>query len=129
MVSIVAYSQAEPKNNLGKTLVQLAIEFPQLRYWGEYADQTLYKDGDNMMFGIKGNRVVSEFMLIEGEGNYPHDWFVSVVNAFYKTNYQYVSESDNAFTFSYSYFYVYVSYSSYDNTASISYDYLPKYRM
>ena len=86
-LNIQAQSKEEPKNNLNKTLEQLQITFPNLQYWGTNNNVVRYKYEDNILFELKNNRVISEFMTVEGEGNYPYDWYTAMTNAFYKTNY------------------------------------------
>lgn len=127
-LNIQAQSKEEPKNNLNKTLEQLQITFPNLQYWGADNNVVRYKYEDNMLFELKNNRVISEFMTIEGEGNYPYDWYTAMTNAFYKTNYTHILKGDTGNTFIYSYFSVYINYSNRNNTASIMYDLLPKYK-
>lgn len=118
---------AEPKNNLNQSFSQLQREFPDLIYWCDSGRGKYYKSGDELMFEIKNDKVICEFMLVEGYGNFPHDWFVSTVNAFSNTNYRQCLPSDgNAYTFFYSYFTVYISYDSYQNNASITYELYPK---
>lgn len=118
---------AEPKNNLNKTFSQLQREFPDLIYWCDSGRGKYYKSGDELMFEIKNDKVICEFMLVEGPGNFPHDWFVSTVNAFSNTNYKNCLPSDgNAYTFFYSYFTVYINYDSFQNNSSITYELFPK---
>lgn len=51
----------------------------------------------------------------------------TTINAFSKSDYQYVLPSDrNSYTF-FSYFTVYISYDDFKNNASITYELLPKY--
>ena len=67
-------------------------------------------------------------MVIEGDGNFPRDWFTATVNAFSKSDYKHVLPSDgNAYSFIYSYFSVYISYDEYQNNSSITYELLPKF--
>lgn len=118
----------EPQNNLGKSLEQLKTKFPELVYWTETSEGTMYKYGNEIAFIIKNDRLVSESMFVEGDGSYPYNWFLATVKAFLKTNYIHKFGDDKSITFIYSYFQVHIMYSSYDNTSSISYDYLPIYR-
>lgn len=118
----------EPQNNLGKSLEQLKAKFPELIYWTETSEGTMYKYGEELAFIIKNGRLVSESMFVEGNGSYPYDWFLATVKAFLKTNYIHKFGDEKSIVFIYSYFQVHIMYSSYKNSASISYDYLPKYR-
>lgn len=118
----------EPQNNLGKSLEQLKVKFPELKYWTETSEGTTYKYGDEMAFVIKNNRLVSETMYVEGNGSYPYDWFLATVKAFMKTNYIHKIGDEKSVIFIYSYFQVHIMYSSFDNSSLISYDYLPKYK-
>lgn len=122
---------AEPGNNLNKTLAQIQREFPDCIFWCESGRGKYYKssgDGIPIMFEIKNNKVISEFMVIEGDGNFPRDWFTATVNAFSKSDYKHVLPSDgNAYSFIYSYFSVYISYDEYQNNSSITYELLPKF--
>lgn len=118
----------EPQNNLGKSLEQLKAKFPELIYWTETSEGTMYKYGEELAFIIKNGRLVSESMFVEGNGSYPYDWFLATVKAFLKTNYIHKFGDEKSIIFIYSYFQVHIMYSSYKNSASISYDYLPKYR-
>ena len=118
----------EPQNNLGKSLEQLKVIFPEIKYWAESSEGTMYKYGDEMVFIIKGDRLVSETLYVEGDGNYPHDWFLATAKAFLKTNYIHKFGDEKSIIFIYSYFQVHLMYSSYNNSASISYNYLSKYR-
>ena len=118
----------EPQNNLGKSLEQLKAKFPELIYWTETSEGTMYKYGEELAFIIKNGRLVSESMFVEGNGSYPYDCFLATVKAFLKTNYIHKFGDEKSIIFIYSYFQVHIMYSSYKNSASISYDYLPKYR-
>lgn len=118
----------EPQNNLGKSLEQLKAKFPELKYWAETSEGTMYKYGDEMAFIFKNNRLVSETMYVEGNGSFPHDWFIATAKAFLKTNFIHKIGDENSIILIYSYFQVHIMYSSFDNSASISYDYLPKYK-
>lgn len=118
----------EPQNNLGKSFEQLKAKFPELEYWTETSEGTMYKYGDEMAFIFKNNRLISETMYVEGSGCYPHDWFLATAKAFLKTNYIHKIGDEKSVIFFYSYFQVHIMYSSFDNTALISYDYLPKYK-
>lgn len=118
----------EPQNNLGKSLEQLKAKFPELIYWTETSEGTMYKYGEELAFIIKNGRLVSESMFVGGNGSYPYDWFLATVKAFLKTNYIHKFGDEKSIIFIYSYFQVHIMYSSYKNSASISYDYLPKYR-
>lgn len=118
----------EPQNNLGKSLEQLKAKFPELIYWTETSEGTMYKYGEELAFIIKNGRLVSESMFVEGNGSHPYDWFLATVKAFLKTNYIHKFGDEKSIIFIYSYFQVHIMYSSYKNSASISYDYLPKYR-
>lgn len=81
-----------------------------------------------IMFEIKNDKVISEFMVVEGDGNLPRDWFTAMVNAFSQSDYKHVLPSDgNGYHFFYSYFTVYISYDEYQNSASITYELMPKY--
>lgn len=122
---------AEPGNNLNKTLSQIQREFPDCIFWCESARGKYYKsDGDGLpiMFEIKNGKVISEFILVNGEGSFPKDWFIETVNAFSNSDYKHVLPSDgNAYSFIYSYFSVYISYNEYQNNSSITYELLPRY--
>lgn len=122
---------AEPGNNLNKSLTQIQRDFPDCIFWCESRRGKYYKsDGDGLpiMFEIKDGKVISEFMLVEGNGNFARDWFLATVNAFSRSDYQYVLPSDgNSYHFFYSYFTVYISYDAFQNNASITYELLPKY--
>lgn len=118
----------EPQNNLGISLEQLRVKFPELKYWTETAEGTMYKYGNEIAFIVKDNRLVCETMYVEGDDSYPYDWFLAMVKAFLKTNYIHKIGDEKSIIFFYSYFQVHIMYSSYDNSALISYDYLPKYK-
>lgn len=122
---------AEPGNNLNKTLSQIQREFPDCIFWCESGRGKYYKsdgNGQSIMFEIKNGKVISEFMLVEGAGTFPKDWFVAAVNAFSKSDYRRVLPSDGkAYTFIYSYFSVHISYDEYQNNSSITYELLPSY--
>lgn len=119
----------EPQNNLGISLEQLRAKFPGLKYWTEMGEGgTMYKYGDKMAFIVKNNRLVCETMYIEGDNNYPYDWFLATVKAFLKTNYRHKIGDEKHVIFFYSNFQVSIRYSSYDNSAAISYDYLQRYK-
>ena len=122
---------SEPGNNLNKSLYIIQQEFPDYIFWCESGRGKYYKTIDDdlpIMFEIKNNKVISEFILIEGPGSFAKDWYIATVNAFSKSDYQYVLPSDgNSYTFLYSYFTVYISYDDFENNASITYELLPKY--
>lgn len=122
---------AEPGNNLNKSLSQIQREFPDCVFWCESGRGKYYKtpgDGMPIMFEIKNDKVISEFMVVEGDGNFPRDWFTAMVNAFSQSDYKHVLPSDgNGYHFFYSYFTVYISYDEYQNSASITYELMPKY--
>lgn len=127
----IIYMFAEPGNNLNKSLSQIQREFPDCIFWCESGRGKYYKsagEGLPIMFEIKNGKVISEFMLVDGEGNFPKDWFTATVNAFSRTDYKHVLPSDgNSYHFIYSYFTVYISYDNFQNNASITYELLPKY--
>lgn len=127
-LNMQAQGKEEPKNNLNKTLEQLQRTFPNLQYWKVSNGVVIYKYEDNMLFELKNNRVVREFMGVDGEGNFPYTWYTAMINAFYKTNYTRIEKKDNKVYFIYSYFLVYIAYSREDNTACIIYDLLPHYK-
>lgn len=122
---------SELGNNLNKSLYIIQQEFPDCIFWCESGRGKYYKTMDDdlpIMFEIKNNKVISEFILIEGPGSFAKDWYIATVNAFSKSDYQYVLPSDgNSYTFLYSYFTVYISYDDFENNASITYELLPKY--
>ena len=133
-VCIMCFSNiyaSEPGNNLNKSLYTIQQEFPDCIFWCESGRGKYYKTMDDdlpIMFEIKNNKVISEFMLIEGPGSFAKDWYIATVNAFSKSDYHYVLPSDgNSYTFVYSYFTVYISYDDFQNNASITYELLPKY--
>ena len=39
----------EPQNNLGKSLEQLKAKFPELIYWTETSEGTMYKYGEEFL--------------------------------------------------------------------------------
>lgn len=130
--SLVQAFALEPGNNLNKSLSAIQREFPDCIFWCESGGVKCYKtegEGSPIMFEVKNGKVISEFMLIEGEGHFSRDWFTATVNAFSHSDYKRVLPNDgNAYIFIYSYFEVYISYDVYNNTASITYELLPKYR-
>lgn len=73
---------AEPGNNLNKTLSQIQREFPDCIFWCESGRGKYYKsegDGLPIMFEIKNGKVILEFMLVDGDGSFPKDWFIARV--------------------------------------------------
>ena len=127
--SVAQMFAAEPGNNLNKTLAQIQREFPDCIYWCDSGRGKYYKtigEGFPIMFEIQKGKVISEFMLIEGSGSFPKDWFVATVNAFSKTEYTSVLPYDGTFySFSYSYFTINIRYDSLGNSASITYELMP----
>lgn len=120
----------EPGNNLGMTLSELKVKFPSVIYWSMNGENYMYKYDDNMAFIIDKEKgiIITEYMFVTEEGDYPIDWYNATVEAFNKTNYKSKYASDSSITFFYSYFYIYISYSHYNNSSSITYKLLPKYR-
>jgi hypothetical protein len=115
-------SNGEPKNNLGYTLEQLKEKFPDLKYWSTRNGGVEYKDGDNVLFQLVANKVVLEYMGVEGEGNFSHDWYQATVQSFKKTNYKTIYDGGRFYEFEYSNFKVVILYSSNSKYASISYE-------
>lgn len=116
------YSKEEPKNNLGYTLEQLKEKFPNLKYWSTRNGGVEYKDGDNVLFQLESNRVVLEYMGVEGEGNFSYDWYQATVQSFKRTNYKSIYNGGTFYEFEYSNFKVVISYSSTSKYASIAYE-------
>ena len=52
-----------------KDLEQLKAKFPELIYWTETSEGTMYKYGEELAFIIKNGRLVSESMFVEGNGS------------------------------------------------------------
>lgn len=115
-------TQIEPKNNLGYTLEQLKAKFPDLKYWSTRDGGVEYKDGDNLLFKLKSNKVVLEYMVVDGDGKFPYDWYLATIKSFQKTNYKSIYDGRTFYEFEYSNFKVIISYSSSSNYASIAYE-------
>lgn len=131
IMSFGMVSAAEPANNLNKSLAQIQREFPDCIFWCESGRGKYYKsagEGFPIMFEIRNGKVVSEMMIVDGEGNFAWDWFANAVNAFSKSDYKHVLPSDSkGYHFFYTYFTVFISYDDYSKNASITYELLPEY--
>lgn len=77
----------EPKNNLGKTVSQLRMKFPNLSYKEQRNGLTEY-ESDGIDFTFKNGVVVAETMGIDGGKSFCYDWFCSMEKTFMKTEYK-----------------------------------------
>lgn len=123
IANVTSFAQSEPKNNLRKSLYELKSDFPDLTYWTEYGGKTMYKS-DGILFELKNNIVVAEFMSIDDDKNdgFPYHWYLSLLEAFNKTKYVHRIKEDSSAIYFYSYFTVHISYDRVDGSASISYE-------
>lgn len=122
IVNVTSFAQSEPKNNLRKSLCELKADFPNLIYWTEYGGNSMYKS-DDILFELKNNIVIVEFMSVEDDENngFPYFWYQSLLEAFNKTKYIHRIKGDSNIIYFYSYFTISISYDKLDGSASISY--------
>lgn len=80
VITISAYAQDKPGNNLGKSLYVMKQEFPELRYLGSDENGDQYQDGYtedgiSMFFRIRNNSVVEECMICDSDDGFSKMWF------------------------------------------------------
>ena len=109
IITTALYAQ-ETGNNLGKSLSEMKLKFPELRYIktdqkGDEYEDGYPQDGIATFFYFRNGYVIEEAMIIQDTNDFPYDWYKAQVNAFKsKGNYlRYIPESGHT-TFVYSYF-------------------------
>lgn len=120
----------EPRNNLGKSLSRMIIDFPELRFIktdskGDEYEDGFPEDGLATFFYFKDGFVIEECMICQSNDGFPLDWYNSLVNTFNK-NYglHLVTNTRYHKKYSFSTFYInliYVSESG-SKTALIQYE-------
>lgn len=124
-----AQSVTEPGNNISKSITQMRIEFPQLRYIQTDEKGALYEDGypqDGIavFFYVKNNLVVEEFMIVQSADRFPRLWFDEMAKSLYNYSAAYSVNSFNSHHWCYSTFQIHLIYVSENgiNTAMIVYE-------
>jgi len=115
LLPMLAFGQKEPGNNLGISLNELTKRFPDLVVWGYPSDglQNYKSPQANALFGYKNGKVVSEFILIEGNNGFERELYYKIVESFMSAgahkSYLPANDGRGVILF-YSYFKVYISY-------------------
>ncbi len=120
----------EPGCNIGKSLVTMKQEFPDLRYVktdskGDEYEDGYPQDGIAFFFYFKNGYVIEECMICQSNDGFPYMWYGSLVKSFTKKyNYALVANEMNYKKFMFSYFYVNIIYVSENgkNTALVVYE-------
>lgn len=87
LIGISIFAQNDPKCNIGKSLNQMKIEFPELRYVttdqkGDQYEDGYPQDGIGVFFYFNDGIVVEECMICQSEDGFPKEWFNSMANEF-----------------------------------------------
>ena len=82
-----AFAQSQPGNNLGKSLLTMKQEFPELRYLrtdekGDFYEDGYPEDGIAMFFYFNGNAVTEECMICESTDGFSKMWYDSMWESF-----------------------------------------------
>lgn len=95
-------AQDKPGNNLGKSLLTMKQEFPELRYLGSDENGDLYQDGyieDGIfyLFRLKNNIVVEECMVVDSNDGFSEMWFNELWKSF-ASKYPYAVKVNKAYS-------------------------------
>ncbi len=79
----------EPGNNLGKSLSEMKLKFPELRYIktdqkGDEYEDGYPQDGIATFFYFRNNQVIEECMICQSNDGFPLDWYRSLCTEFSK---------------------------------------------
>lgn len=129
-VCAMAQSQAEPGNNIGKSLALMKQQFPELRYIktdekGDQYEDGYPQDGIAVFFYFKNNQVVEECMITQSNDGFPRMWFDSMADGIVsKYSPGFGTSGYNAKHWCFSTFQIHLIYVSEDgtNTAMIIYE-------
>ena len=90
-ITMVCFARGnEPGNNLGKTLQELWLVFPNARYVSTDFNVDYYTDGEDPSEGVscffywKNNRVVEEGMIVQSDDGFPKMTYDQFLNTFSK---------------------------------------------
>ena len=77
---LLSNAQNEPATNIGKSLIEMKVKFPELRFLehttnGDNYQDGYTKDGISIFFTFKGNRVISESLMVESNDGFAKEWY------------------------------------------------------
>ena len=128
--AISCFAQQKPGNNLGKSLLTMQREFPELRYIrtdekGAFYEDGYPEDGIGLFFYFRNKVVVEECMICESTDGFPKMWYDQLWETF-SSNYPsaVIKNTYNTKVFDFGDFKVHlIFYSEYGtNTALIVYE-------
>lgn len=83
--NILQEEKVEPKNNLGKTIIELRQLFPDVYYVRTEDKGDFYTDGEGEItnfFYLKNNRVVEEGMIIQSVDEFSSMFYIELIESF-----------------------------------------------
>lgn len=77
------YAQNEPKTNIGKSLSEMRVDFPNLRFIehtsnGDHYQAGVTEHGVSAFFTFKNNRVIGECVMVRSKTGAAKAWFDKV---------------------------------------------------